>query len=146
MSIARLCVVSVVTISLVLAEPSQMNIFNNFDYESFNLEPITTNYYRHDQSRTHYGKSNNRYFDPYNQQNQNSDIVTGSDFQPPSCDSYWHYENNYDGVYGIVTIPDPDYRKIDVRLTLSVAAQLPSVSFLIYVCEHKFGCACVEHS
>lgn len=45
-----------------------------------------------------------------------------------ACDSYWSLQSDYER-YGVVTIPNPDRRKNVIRLTLTLAAQLPSVSF-----------------
>lgn len=50
----------------------------------------------------------------------------GTKAQPANtgCEDFWTYGNDH----GLISIPDPHYEKIVVRLVLSIAAYLPSVS------------------
>lgn len=45
-----------------------------------------------------------------------------------SCNDYWSLQTEFNEKFGVITIPNPDYRKIVLKIILSVAAQLPSVS------------------
>lgn len=47
-----------------------------------------------------------------------------------ACDDYWTYQSNYNGPYGLITIPNPDYIKTVLRVTLTIAVQLSPVIIL----------------
>lgn len=44
------------------------------------------------------------------------------------CESYWSLQNFNSEIAGIVSIPNPSHMKSEIRVVLSVATQLPSVS------------------
>lgn len=50
-------------------------------------------------------------------------------YQSSLCDGLWSYQNDYNGNYGLLSIPNPSYEKNLVRITLSLAARLSSVIF-----------------
>lgn len=50
-----------------------------------------------------------------------------------SCGTFWSINNDFDGQYGIITVPDPNYKKSVIRAVLSLAAQLPTVSDHCYL-------------
>lgn len=108
----RLAVISVITISLVLADQSSYmdnsQLFKIDDSNSFQ-----------------------------NQLQNPSRMDSQANFQSSSttCDDYWAYLTEFSEVFGVITIPQPQYNlsKIHliglIQITLSVAADLPSVSF-----------------
>lgn len=84
--------------SYVLIEPN----YNSQNYQQqSNYQPPANNY------QTNY-------------QPQSSNQISGS------CQSFWSYQNDYEN-WGLLTIPNPDYRKNILKINLSLAAQLPSV-------------------
>jgi hypothetical protein len=91
-------------------KPNQRNGDNVYVYHETSYEqPVyeqTPSYQLHSQSG--YG--------------QNSNQPSSS-----SCDQFWSLRRDYE-LFGIVTIPNPDRQKSVLRLTLTLNAQLPSVS------------------
>lgn len=76
--------------------------------------------------------SNNPFMNPP-QIPENSDNQVSRNFQQPStisssCEDYWSVLSDYYETYGLLTVPSPDFRTIVIRVILSVAAQLPTVS------------------
>lgn len=47
-----------------------------------------------------------------------------------SCEHYWTLKRDYNGVWGQLAIPSPNQQKAEIRIFLTVATALPSVSDL----------------
>lgn len=64
-----------------------------------------------------------------NQNNQNSQNQPNTVNVSPksSCESYWSYQNNFNENWGQIVIPEPNYKKSVIRITLSLAARLITV-------------------
>lgn len=63
-----------------------------------------------------------------------------------SCQDFFTYINSYNGVYGVVKIPDPEIPKSSVELVLTVAANVNSVSLSCinyYLLEHIRSLNCL---
>lgn len=50
-----------------------------------------------------------------------------------SCNMLSAVHRDQNGIYGSITIPDPDYQNIVIKAIYSVAARLPSVRFQVSV-------------
>lgn len=64
--------------------------------------------------------NNNPYYSTNNRQTSNNILN--------SCEDYWSVLSDYNEIYGVLTIPSPDFRTIVIRVVLSLAAQLQTVS------------------
>ena len=48
--------------------------------------------------------------------------------QISSCNDLWSIQNDHTGAWGLLAVPIIDFRQINLRVVLSVASRLPSVS------------------
>ena len=75
---------------------------------------------------------NNQFQSQFNNfDDRNSNSNSGSEYSKisgSSCENYWRIQRDFSfGSYGTLTIPNPDKSKNILKVTLSLAAQLPSV-------------------
>lgn len=121
----KLLVMIALTISLVLSEPQQYGGFEVYEYDSQNAIPHN---YQHHQGQN------------FNQRTRGQEpnvLETSYDQTQPellssssSCEEFWSIQTESNENVGVITIPTPDYRKVVLRAVLSIAARLPSVSFI----------------
>lgn len=112
-----LLMISVLQINSVILQ----TFFNTFETEDIFPMSYQSNRYPvyENQNLNKYSTSSRNDFD--------DEIIKGK----LTCKNFWHYENDYTGQrVGIVTFPNPDFIEGNLRVTLSVGAQLPSVGFL----------------
>ena len=114
--------------------------YSNADFEVYEYDPHsgalkpvaspnrpTVN--RQPQSTTR-SYQNNIFLNPNT--NQNVDQNTAS--QPPmslsmgTCDNYWTLKRDFNGIWGQLSIPSPNTQKAVIRVTLTIATVLPTVS------------------
>lgn len=150
-------VISALTISLVLAKPQ----FGDFEiYESYpqNSVPNTNQYHQGHKNHNirnqdpntivnfiNYDPQPQQSYQPQVQQNYQPQAQQSHQLQAQqqiyqtqslssssnSCNDYWSLQTEFNEKFGVITIPNPDYRKIVLKIILSVAAQLPSVSVIV---------------
>lgn len=101
-----------------------INVLTGSDSQQSNYQS-QPNYNSYTQSTNYKPISNNYQSNSNNYQQPPSNQVSSS------CQRFWAYQNDYES-YGLLTIPNPDYVKNVLKIILSLAAQLPSVSILIY--------------
>lgn len=104
--------------SLLLLVNAQFDSFEIFD-----LIPSSNNNKRPLISTTFYN-TNDR------QSNSNFNANNRFDGTGTNCDSLWSIQNDYTGPWGQLAVPSTDQSKAVLRVVLSVAARLPSVSKL----------------
>lgn len=128
----RLAVISVIAISLVLADQSYMDNFEIYKSDAINSFPNT---YQYPQSYNNNPVDRYQISSIFNNVNNNENFPSRTNpqgnFQSSStaCGDYWAYQTESNEVIGFVTIPQPHYIQGIIKITLSVAAHLPSVSF-----------------
>lgn len=123
----RLFVVSTILISLAVQSKPQIESYDIYQVDLHSIQPHMNRY----QSNPflNYRPENNDNVENTFIQNK----LQGS-MSPPAnsaCLSYWSYQSDLNENFGLITIPEPHYQKSVIRVMLSIAAQLPSVSSLI---------------
>lgn len=75
---------------------------------------------------------NNIFLNPNSNQNsQNVDNTANQQtmsLSMSSCDNYWTLKRDFNGVFGQLSIPSPNTQKVVIRVTLTVATVLQTVS------------------
>lgn len=136
-----LFIIYAAAISSVFSDP-QFGGFEIYEVDFQNGVPHTHHYsqgnqpnYNHNHGDHNYGNQNSNYQPGSGNREVYSQPAQGVSNQAvsTSCDNYWTYESDYNEQYGLITIPNPNYLKIVIRITLSLAARLPSVSNLCII-------------
>lgn len=102
--------------------------FSANDYvssENRNSQPVSHNIYfpsnkkigSNQQTPDHQQLSNYRSIS--NRQTENNNQPATS-----ACQGYWSYQNDYNGITGLVTIPNPSYSQNVLRISLSIPVRL----------------------
>lgn len=127
MFLIRFLAISAILISEVFSIP-QHNTYEIFEIE---LDSPKGNQYQNNpflsQPTSYKPYQNNPFFDSPN--NNNANHQTSSSSQ--SCDSLSSLQQDYNEKWGLITIPDPFYLKSVIRVSLSLAAKLQTVSYLV---------------
>lgn len=119
----------IVSFSLTIGTLSKPQFENIEIYEV----DLTSNHYQNNpflNSHSLSGNNNNQY-SAVNKNHQDKDNLSNPQTLD-SCDSYWSYQKDFDEKIGVITIPEPFYKKSFLRIQLSLAARLLTVckSFL----------------
>lgn len=117
----KFIVISAIAIGLVIAEP-QFEVYKILEVARQNgiqTAHFYTSPYASDRYQNHPFKTISA---PVNKPELNFQSAVAS------CDDYWSYQIEPNEKSGLVSIQNPNYQKSFIRLTLSIAARLPSVS------------------
>lgn len=127
----------VLVVSLAQADPQ----FSNILKPAYNfLNTLSGNDYQ--QGNQQQSPSYQTQYVQYQpESNYQSNYQPTSNYQTSSsaCGSYWSYRSDSNGQFGLVTIPDPSYVKNVIRISLSLAARLPSVCTFAGSLEFPIG-------
>ena len=99
-----------------------VEVFSKPQFENIEIFEIDSN---HNPSN-HQQYQNNPFLSFVNSGNRNSQNQQNTNYISPtsSCESYWSYQNNFNENWGQIVIPEPNYKKSVIRITLSLAARL----------------------
>lgn len=116
-------------ILIVLSALSIRFLFSNAQYSNYEVITINSNKVPFTNRFTSEGGQNTQLTNFLLESNTNQYPTSSSG----SCDYFWSYQSDSSGeTFGVISIPNPDYKKNLLRAMFSVASRLPSVSMIIF--------------
>lgn len=112
---------------LLLIAVINIEVFSKPQFENIEIYEVDLNQQQYQNNNNHHQQyQNNPFLSFVNSGNQNSQNQQNTVHVSPtsSCESYWSYQNNFNENWGQIVIPEPNYKKNVLRITLSLAARL----------------------
>lgn len=119
----------------VSGDPQLSNIILKPAENFFNA--LTGNYFTESTNDGHNERPQSSNYRPSSNYNSNYQVEANYHQQPNyptvtgSCSTFWSYNIDGNEKWGLLTLPNPSYTKNSLKVTLSLAAQLQTVSFLL---------------